>query len=57
MEDIRQIQSDMMKYFLASHSDILDEIRETKEISDALEAKIKVAVTDFMKGLWGYAIN
>jgi F-type H+-transporting ATPase subunit alpha len=51
VEDIRQIQSDMMKYFLASHSDILDEIRETKEISDALEAKIKVAVTDFMKGL------
>jgi F-type H+-transporting ATPase subunit alpha len=51
VEDIKQVQDDMIKYFLQSHSEILDEIRETKEISDATEAKIKAAVSEFMKGL------
>jgi len=49
VESVRKFQYDFLEFIEDCYSDITDEIREKKEISDELEHDIKTAVGEFKK--------
>jgi F-type H+-transporting ATPase subunit alpha len=49
VEDMQKTEREFLKYIDERHSDITDEIREKREISDEVEKKIKSAIEAFMK--------
>jgi len=54
VDQVRRFQSDFLEHMAESHGDIIDEIRETKLISDSLEKKINDAIEGFKER---YAIH
>jgi len=50
VEDIKQVQSDFLDFMRKGYGAILQEIREKKVIDEALEGKVKAAISEFMQG-------
>jgi F-type H+-transporting ATPase subunit alpha len=50
VEDIKKVQSDFLDFMRKGHGAILQEIREKKVIDEALEGKVKAAISEFMQG-------
>jgi F-type H+-transporting ATPase subunit alpha len=51
VEDIKKTQDDFLGFVRHQHSDILKEIRDRKEVDEALEAKIEATASAFVKGI------
>jgi F-type H+-transporting ATPase subunit alpha len=47
VEDVRRFEAEFMKYLDSSQTDLLTAIREKKELSDEVKAKLKAALTEF----------
>jgi len=50
VEDVGRKVEDMLAFFVSSKSDIMEEIREKKNVDKDLEEKIKSALTEFLGG-------
>ncbi|RLC26750.1 MAG: F0F1 ATP synthase subunit alpha, partial [Deltaproteobacteria bacterium] len=50
-EAVAAYEKQMLEFMASKHSDILDEIKETSDISDELEEKMKKALDEF-KGMF-----
>ena len=50
VKEIRKFTLDMLSYFEANHSDIIDEINDKKVMTDELDAKIVAAAKEFKQG-------
>ncbi len=48
-EEIQAIEKKFLEYFEDLHKDIIDEIKEKKQISDELEIKIKKVISSFVE--------
>jgi len=48
-EEMLKIEAKFIEYFEKLHKDIIDEVREKKQISDELEAKIKKVIESFVE--------
>ena len=51
VENTQKIERDFLKFMDDNYSDIADEIRSEKVISDALEERIKTAIDEFLSGI------
>jgi F-type H+-transporting ATPase subunit alpha len=51
VEDVLGIERQMSQYFKDSHREIMDEIKDKKEISDELEERIKECLEQFKKDM------
>jgi F-type H+-transporting ATPase subunit alpha len=49
VEETSRTEKAFLQYIADHHSDITDEIRTKKEVSDQLEEKIKAAIEQFLK--------
>ncbi|CDQ45939.1 F0F1 ATP synthase subunit alpha [Mycolicibacterium neoaurum] len=49
-EDVSRFVDELLEHVKASHSDILDGIRETKKLSEEAEQKLVSVINDFKKG-------
>ena len=47
--DVGRFEEEMLRYLRDQHGDILDTIRDEKELSDATEEKLKSALGSFAK--------
>src|ERR1700754_2917111 len=50
IEDVQKFEREFLEHVKASHEDILNEIRESKKLSEELEDKLENVVNDFKKG-------
>ena len=48
--DVRRFETEFLDHVRGSHEDILDEIRESKKLSDDVAEKLTDVITDFKKG-------
>jgi len=48
--EVKRWQEELIKYFRATHQDLIDEIRTALKISDELDGKLKKALEEFMNG-------
>ena len=51
VEKIKAFQQEMLEWFRESHTDIMNELRTGKELSDGLRNRITEAAKDF-RSLW-----
>jgi F-type H+-transporting ATPase subunit alpha len=51
IEDVLRIEQQMVQHFKDSHQDIMNEIKDKREISDELEVKMKEALEKFKKDM------
>ena len=50
VEDVARFEAEILEHIKTSHSEILTEIRDTKKLSEELEAKLVSVINDFKKG-------
>ncbi|MBU1650673.1 F0F1 ATP synthase subunit alpha [bacterium] len=50
VDQVKRWQDELVKYFRATHADLIDEIRTAMKISDELDGKLKSAAEEFMRG-------
>jgi len=50
VERVKAFNEDLIDTFRSEHADILNDIRETKELSDETDAKLRAALESFVKG-------
>jgi F-type H+-transporting ATPase subunit alpha len=50
VEDVQRASREFLSFIDERHHDIIDELHETKVVSDELSDKLKVAADEFFKG-------
>ncbi|MBU8818712.1 F0F1 ATP synthase subunit alpha [Mycolicibacterium goodii] len=50
VEDVQRFEAELLEHVKASHSDILDGIRESKKLSEEAEEKLVSVINEFKKG-------
>ncbi|BBZ68220.1 ATP synthase subunit alpha [Mycolicibacterium insubricum] len=50
VEDVQRFEAEFLEHVKTSHKEILTEIRDTKKLSEELEAKLISTINDFKKG-------
>ncbi|MCG5430688.1 F0F1 ATP synthase subunit alpha [Mycobacterium sp. MYCO198283] len=50
VEDVQRFEREILEHIKGSHTEILDDIRESKKLSDDTERKLEDVIADFKKG-------
>ncbi len=50
-EQIQQIESKFLEYIAKLHKDLLDSLREQKQLTEDIEGKMKLAITKFIESV------